>query len=43
MTFQPKYGNDMGGGAILEAIGMDDAGNHDPGMKGSNNSDFTIT
>jgi len=23
MTFQPKYGNQMGGGAILEAIGAD--------------------
>jgi hypothetical protein len=43
MTFQPKYGNDMGGSAILEAIGMDDGGHHDLAMKGSNNSDFTIT
>jgi hypothetical protein len=43
MTFQPKYGNQMGGTAILEAIGIDSAGNHSLAMKGSNNSDFNIT
>ena len=43
ITRQPTYGNNMGGGAILEAIGTDEAGKHDLAMKGSNNSDFTIT
>jgi hypothetical protein len=43
MTFQPKYGNGMGGGAILEAIGADAKGNHDVPTQGSNNADFNIT
>ena len=43
MTFQPKYGNQMGGGAILEAIGADASGNHDIPTQGSNNADFNIT
>jgi hypothetical protein len=43
MTFQPKYGNGMGGGAILEAIGVDSSGNHGIPTQGSNNSDFNIT
>jgi hypothetical protein len=43
MPFQPKYGNQMGGGAILEAIGIDSAGNHGIPTQGSNNSDFNIT
>jgi hypothetical protein len=43
MTFQPKYGNQMGGGAILEAIGADASGNHGIPTQGSNNADFNIT
>ena len=43
MTFQPKYGNQMGGGAVLEAIGADAAGNHGIPTQGSNNADFNIT
>ena len=43
MTFQPKFGNDMGGTAILEAIGADASGKHGASLQGSNNSDFTIT
>ncbi len=43
MTFQPKYGNQMGGSAILEAIGADAQGNHGMLTQGSNNSDFNIT
>jgi len=43
ITFQPKYGNQMGGSAILEAIGVDSAGNHGIPTLGSNNSDFNIT
>jgi hypothetical protein len=43
MAFQPKYGNDMGGGAILEAIGADAAGKHGIPTQGSNNSSFNIT
>ena len=43
MTFQPKYGNDMGGGAILEAIGADASGKHGIPTQGSNNADFSIT
>jgi hypothetical protein len=42
-TFQPKYGNQMGGTAILEAIGADAKGNHGMLTQGSNNSDFNIT
>ena len=34
ITLQPTYGNNMGGGAILEAIGTDEAGKHDLAMKG---------
>jgi len=43
MTLQPEYGNDMGGGAILEAIGTDAAGRHGVLTQGSNNSSFKIT
>ncbi len=43
ITFQPKYGNQMGGTAILEAIGVDSAGNHGIPTQGSNNADFNIT
>lgn len=43
MTFQPMYGNDMGGGAVLEAIGADASGNHGMLTQGSNNADFNIT
>jgi hypothetical protein len=43
MTLQPKYGNQMGGGAILEAIGADASGNHGIPTQGSNNSSFNIT
>jgi hypothetical protein len=43
MTFQPTYGNGMGGGAILEAIGADAAGKHEIPTQGSNNADFNIT
>lgn len=43
MTFQPKYGNDMGVGAILEAIGADASGKHALAMQGSNNANFNIT
>jgi len=43
MTFHPKYGNQMGGSALLEAIGVDSAGNHGIPTQGSNNSDFNIT
>jgi hypothetical protein len=42
MSLQPVYGNNMGGSAILEAVGTDASGQHDLAMKGSNNSDFTI-
>jgi hypothetical protein len=43
MTLQPKYGNNLGASAILEAIGVDAAGNHGIPTQGSNNSEFTIT
>lgn len=43
MTFQPKYGNDMGVGAILEAIGADASGKHGIPTKSSNNAGFNIT
>lgn len=43
MTLQPTYGNQMGGGAILEAIGADVSGKHDIPTQGSNNSEFNIT
>jgi hypothetical protein len=43
MTLQPKYGNDMGAGAILEAIGADASGKHGILTQGSNNSSFNIT
>jgi hypothetical protein len=39
----PGFGNQIGVGAILEAIGEDASGNHDMFMKGSNNASFTIT
>jgi hypothetical protein len=38
----PGYGDQIGVGAILEAIGEDASGNHDMSMRGSNNSSFTI-
>ncbi len=43
MTFQPKYGNNVGGLAILQAIGEDASGNHGIPTQGSNNADFNIT
>ncbi|HEY9139257.1 MAG TPA: hypothetical protein VIN93_00100 [Bryobacteraceae bacterium] len=43
MTFPPEYGNQMGGGAILEAIGADVSGRHGIPTQGSNNADFNIT
>jgi len=43
MTFQPKYDNTMGAGAILQAIGADASGKHGILTQGSNNSDFNIT
>jgi hypothetical protein len=43
ITFQPKYGNQMGGSAILETIGATPEGNHGIPTQGSNNSDFSIT
>ncbi len=43
MTLQPTYGNDMGGEAILEAIGADAARKHGIPTQGSNNADFNIT
>jgi hypothetical protein len=43
MTFQPEYGNNMGGSAILQAIGEDSSGNHGIPTQGSNNADFNIT
>ena len=39
----PGFGNEIGVGAILEAIGEDASGKHDVFMKGSNNSSFTVT
>ena len=42
MTFQPEFGNQMGGSAILQAIGTDAAGNHGILTQGSNNADFNI-
>lgn len=39
----PKYGNDIGGGAVLEAIATDARGKHGIPTQGSNNSDFNIT
>ncbi len=41
ITFEPKYGNNMGGGAILEAIGADAKGNHTQATM-SSNADFNI-
>jgi hypothetical protein len=43
MTFQPKYGNDMGVGAILQATGADASGGHGLAMQASSNSEFNIT
>lgn len=43
MTFQPKYGNDMGVGAILQATGTDACGGYGVAMQGSSNSEFNIT
>ena len=43
MTFQPEFGNQMGGSAILEAIGADASGKHATPTQGSNNADFNIT
>jgi hypothetical protein len=42
-TLTPKYGNQMGGSAILQAIGEDSSGNHGIPTHGSNNADFSIT
>jgi hypothetical protein len=39
---EPGYGNEIGVGAILEAIGEDASGKHDAFMKGSNNASFSI-
>jgi hypothetical protein len=43
MTFQPKYGNDMGVGAILQATGADASGGHGLAMQASSNAEFNIT
>jgi hypothetical protein len=43
MTLQPKYGNQIGGSAILRAIGTDSAGNHGMPTQWSNNADFMVT
>jgi len=43
MTFQPKYGNDMGVGAILAATGADASGGHGLAMQASSNAEFNIT
>jgi len=45
MTFKPTpgFGNQIGVGAILEAVGEDASGNHDAFMQGSNNANFMIT
>jgi len=43
ITLQPKFGNNMGVYAILEAIGEDANGNHGIPTQGSNNSEFNIT
>lgn len=43
IILQPKYGNEMGGSAILEAIGEDATGNHGIPTQGTNNADFKIT
>jgi hypothetical protein len=43
MNFQPRNNNTMGGGAILEAIGVDASGKHGMLTQRSNNSDFSIT
>jgi hypothetical protein len=39
----PGSGNQIGVGALLEAIGEDASGKHDMLMKGSNNANFTVT
>ncbi len=39
----PGYGDQIGVGAILEAIGEDASGKHDIPVQGSNNASFTIT
>jgi hypothetical protein len=38
----PTYGNQMSGGAILEAMGTNSSGNHGIPTQGSNNADFNI-
>lgn len=43
MTFKPANGNQMGGSALLQAIGATAAGNHEIPTQASNNSDFNIT
>ena len=43
INLQPKYGNQMGVGAILQAIGADASGKHEILTQGSNNSEFSIT
>ena len=43
MTLKPEYGDNMGGSAILQAIGEDADGKHGIPTQGSNNSDFNIT
>jgi len=43
MTFKPKYGNQIGGSALLQAIGADASGNHNIPTQSSNNADFNIT
>ncbi len=40
---EPGYGNQIGVGAILEAVAEDEHGNHDEPMMGSNNASFMIT
>lgn len=42
MAFQPKYGNDMGVGAILAATGADASGGHGLAMQASSNADLKL-
>jgi hypothetical protein len=43
MTLSPKYGNNMGGSALLQAIAEDSEGKHGIPTQSSSNADFNIT